>query len=698
MKKYLIWLRTEYKRAAVLLPFVFIKAVIAVIVTGMVAFCGVKVLVGNQEGPLVQIGYNAPNDQMTNLAVSYLENMSSVKSWCVLIPIDSKAGLEALEQGDIAAFLMLPEHVVDGIISGSNQPAQLYLASDNTFLGQLFEELATAGVGLLQTAQAEIYATHKLVMDFSLDVSKLEEMYQQIDDFNLNIAMNREQLFHTRTLSITGNQSTTVYYAGAFLAFYLMFLGVLWGKHLKRSITEMRICAHRLGIPVWWQLAGRIGITWLMLAVCFLPVMVFWLFPGIRHALTIAFSPGAFLLFVLSLMVTAVWLQLVSLLGDNKQVITWILVMTAIICGYSSGYFIPTSLLPDVVKRIAVYLPATYIKQTFSSLFSGMIEDFLRAVLVLSGWILVITGFCVLLVCKELFLKVGKKETEKRNSLENDNNKISDTKKSLCTILILTKRLLFEKSFMVCLLLTLLLSCLSLKLEAKSETTVYAGVYAEDEHLRKLLEDRSGVVNFILYSNEEDLKRNVVRGKVECGYVLQEGLQNEIINGNGNWSITVYEKADSTMTNVINEVIFERVFYDITSSWYEGYIANNSCFQMVRDEIGENKLRERAMEALTEKLSDGSTFSVTCYMMEGNTYATQNDSRVVTYPVWIIMISNILFCGLIGVKENYADRHIGRFPNRPVFLMALYTIMQPVCIAFAVNMMIMLLTGYPKFT
>lgn len=679
MKKYLIWVRTEYKRAAVVLPSVFIKAVIAVILIGMVAFCGVKRVIGSKENPLVQIGYYAPNDPLTNLAVTYVEDMSSVKNWCTLIPMDSKAGLVALEQGEIAAFLMLPENVMDGILSGNNQPAQLYLSSKHAFLGQLFEELVTAGVGLLQTAQGEIYATHKLVMEFSLDGSKLEEMYQQIDDFNLHLAMNREQLFHTRTLSITENQSVMVYYVGALMALYLMFLTVLWGKHLKRSNTEMRICTQRLGISVWQQLAGRIGITWFMLTVCFLPVLALWLLPDIRHTLTIALSPSILLLIILSLTVTAVWLQLVSILGDNKQVIIWILVLTTIMGGYVSGFFIPSSLLPDAIKKVAAYLPTTYIRHSFSSLFSGVMEDYLQAALVLVGWVVILIGVCVFFSNhEETFLQVRKVESTRRNG---------------SSILILTKRLLLKKSFFVCLLLTILLSWLTVKLEERSETTIYAGIYTEEEHLGSILKDRNGTVDFILFQSEEELKRNVMQGKLECGYVLQEGLQNQILSGNGNWSITVYEKSDSTMTMMVNEVLFERLFYDMTSKWYAGYIANSIFFETIKNDIGEDQLRNRAKEALSEKLTDDSTFRVLVNVPDGNHSATQNKKKVVTYPVWLIMICNILFCGIIGVKEYYTDRRLGRFPNRPACIMCFYTIMLPVCIALIVNFIIMVLTN-----
>lgn len=679
MKKYGVWLKTEYKRAAVLLPSIFIKAVIALVITGMVVFCMVKIFNNEDKAP-VQIAYEETHNQMSQFALSYVENMSSVKSFYTLVPMNKKNGMEALRQGEIQAFLVLPENVVDGILSGENQPAQLYLSSRQALGGLLFEELAGAGVGLLQTAQAQIYATHKLVMDFSLDHANLEEMYEQINTFNLAIAMNREQFFHKRTLSVTENESMMVYYAGAFLSIYLLFLGILWGKHIKRDLQEMRIFAHRLGISVWKQITLRIGITGLMLSVSFIPILAFLLFPGIRQEVNIVFFPGMILFLVLSFLFTATWIQLVSLIAHQKHAITWILVLSTMAWGYLSGYFIPTSLLPDVIKKIAIYLPTTYLRQIFSGLFSGMIEDYGRAVFVLLSFIVVMVALCILLSGRKSFSLT-------RNTFGNTQS--MSKKKMPPIILILLKRQFYKKSLLACLLVSSLLSVMIVKLEQKSETTVIAGVYAEDEHLIKLLEDRNGLVKFTFYKSIEELKENVVKGKVECGYVLQEELQNDIVNGNGNWSITVYQKADSTLTLLINEVLFERIFYNITSEWYEGYIANSKYFETIKAEIGVDQLKTKAKEALWEKQNDGSTFSVMVKAPDG--YVTQEERNVASYPLWLVLICNLFFSALIGVRENYVDRHMGRFPQRPPFFMACCTIILPISIALAVNVVMIVL-------
>lgn len=674
MKNYGIWLKTEYKRAAALLPSVFIKAVITIVLMGM-AVCGVaRLLMENHEKPLVQIGYDAPNDQMTQLAVSYIENMGSLKSWCILIPMDEKTGINALEQGDIAAFLLLPETVAEGIMSGNNQPAQLYIPKDYVWGGRLFQELAGAGVGMLKTAQAEIYATHMLVTDFSLDSSKLENLYQQIDAFNLQIVINREQLFHTKTLSITENLSLYVYYGGAILAFYLMFLAILWGKHFRRSITEIRICTQRLGIAKWKQLVGRISVIWTMLAVCFLPIFTLWWVPAIREILRVNFTLSGFLLLVLSLTVTAVWIQLVCLVIESSQVVTWILVLFAIVCGYFSGCFIPASLLPDISKKIAFFLPTTYFRYSFSALFSGMMENEIIAFLVLSCWIIGLSGACFAFSGKELVLQKKKPKWKKRYH---------------STIFILAKRLLLKKSIPVCLLLTLLLSILTVKLEEKSDTTICAGIYAEDKKMESIFSKQNGIVEFVLCESEEELKRNIVIGKMECGYVLQEGLQKRIMEGKGNWGIKVYQKADSTMTMMVNEVLFERLFYDISSAWFEGYIANHDLFEMTKINIGEEQLRISTKKALSDKLSDGSTFSINVIATGGSAQAAQSENHVITYPVWWIMGCNILFCAILGVKESYADRRKGRFPKRNAFVMSCYTIVLPIGFAIFINAIIL---------
>lgn len=686
MKKYLFWLKTEYKRAAVLLPKILLKAVMLALSVGMIAFCGQKIANRDSEHALVQIGYTAADDRLTGLAVSFVENMESVKNFCRLLPMTEEEGLNKLQKGEISALLVLPENVIEEILYGSNAPAKLYVADNDSPFGMLFAELGKAGVGMLQTAQAEIYATGMLAEKFSCGYYRLTQMYEEIDAFNLEIVLNREQYFKSRSLSKTGSQSIAVYYGSAIFTMYLLLSGLFFGSYLARSRTEQQMLFKRLRILPVGQAVGRLFVTVDML--CFLlllPACAFFL-PVVRSLLKVSLSGGGLLLLLSAVCFAAVWLQVLYLLAENHRTAMLSVGVSTLIMGYFSGCFVPSPLMPQIAVKISAFLPTTYVKAAFTLLFAGQ-GSVKTPLLCLTGYTGVLLLISILLINRKSTgrqlrsLKKGSRWARNRTDI------------GLDSLRILTKRLLLKKSFVLCLLLTVLVSVVAVQAEKQSQTKVYAAVYTEDGELGEVLSAYDGLIKFLLFDTEEELKRSVLTGKTECGYILQEDLQKQIMQGRGSWAVTVYESADSTLTKLVNEVLFERIFYVISSKLYEGYIAENEDFQTVKEEIGEKELRKAAINALKEKRTDGSTFTFSLFKEENAEESGGNSEQKAQFPVWAVALAEVFFCGIIGVPDACEDTHKGRFRRKSAGRMAFLTIVLPIAGGTAVGMITLALSG-----
>lgn len=165
-----IWFVTEWKRAVAQFPVLLKRLVIfviaCVVLMGLTVFGTRQIWSGNNtQKTTVRIGYVAPEDMLTKLAVSYVEQLESVKSWCSLEKTTVDKGMALLENGALTALLILPDDLVNEILTGSNAPVTVYLPESvdaSVTNSKVFEELANAGVGILQTAQAEIYAAETL--------------------------------------------------------------------------------------------------------------------------------------------------------------------------------------------------------------------------------------------------------------------------------------------------------------------------------------------------------------------------------------------------------------------------------------------------------------------------------------------------------------------------------------------------------
>ena len=622
MKENWIWIKTEYKRAAFKLPAALGRAVILLVVVGMIAFCAQKLWSVSANKEPVQIGYASEENALIRLAVSYVENMEAVKGLCRFVPVEEEAGKALLKEGELAALLVLPENMIEGILSGSNEPASLYLTENPSPEGLIFEELAGAATGLLQTAQAEIYAMHALTEYFQAEGGGLAQAYQEIDAFNLGIVMEREQYFKFRRLSETGNTGFAVYYASAFFTLYLFVSGMFLGGFLKRSREEMLLLKKRRGITYGTQLLGRMFIVAGCMLLLLFVTGLLWLSGSVRDALQVSFSVYGIFLAVLAACCAAAGLLFVYLPPESERSAVLPAGLLVVFMCYASGCFVPSAILPEVVNRLAAVLPTTYVKKAFTVLFSGEKEEVLKTAAFLCG-------FCVLFLLGALSFVYGgerrRREKEQKAPVRMGETSVradcrhlwegeeataqsKQTKKNGLLFWILGKRLLYKKTIWLCLLCMVLLSALQYHLEKQSDAVITAAVYTPDTELRVLISEYEGLVHFLVCEDSEEVKRNVVRGNAECGYVLQEDLQEQIMAGNGTWSIEVYEKADSTMTRVVNEVLFERIFYAISAEWFEGYIAGNEMFADVREEAGEDALREEAGRQLANRLSDDSTF------------------------------------------------------------------------------------------
>lgn len=681
-----------------MLPALWIKAVILAVVAGVIAFCGQKISAGKNRAPVL-IGYTAAQDRMTEMAVSFVENMESVKNWCKLVPVTEAEGMDRLKDGSLAALIVLPDDVLQGILDGSNRPATLYIAGEQSASGMIFEELARAGVEMLCTAQAEIYAAGDLAREYGgagqdaqlqAYAVDLDELYRQIDSYNLSIVLKREQYFKERTLSATGNEGTAVYFGSVLCTLYLLTAGLFLIPYLSRKQEEQLWFSGRLGISAAVQCAGKSLIAFMLWTAQLVPLFLLWMlfrnrlpvswagFGGIGEVL----AGGLFLIF---------WVQLAAMWSEKRKVALLCAGLLAIVLAYFAGCFVPPALMPKAAESLSAFLPGTLIRNGFVRLFSGRTSS--SAMLwknlicgVFAGGLYV--AFCTLRLHALRGGRGGKAgcgsvpEREVRHGCEAGKadcrdadsvyascehaDEVSFPNRALELLVISLKRMLCKKAFVVCLAITLLLSAVAVKIEKNSDTRIEAAVFTQDESLRELFAAYEGRVHFIICEDESEVTRHVMRGSVECGYVLEEGLLEQIGQGKGNWTITAYHGSDSVLSAVVNEVLFERIFYAVSGNWFETFMKGQAGMN------GEAAIGTAARDALERRRTDGSTFNFA--LLRVGEREQETTQGYFAYPVWGVAIGCIAFCGAIGISQALEDRKHFRFPKRNRLCMTSLTV------------------------
>lgn len=665
-----------------------ILAAVCLAAAGMALFCARLFSGDTAVMQKLHIGYVAQEDAMTRLAVSYVQEMGSVKSLCSLEPVTEQEGRALLEAGELSGLVVLPEDMMDEILSGSNAPARLYLPDSGgvpsggpaVVAGMLFEELASAGMGMLGTAQAEIYAAGPILGelmarsgdDIRVDgQAVLQEMYDDINRFNLGVVTGREALFRTQDLSLTGNEPFAVYYGSALLTVYGMLAGLFFGRFCKRAHIQQTLAARRLGIPYGLQLAARCMAGWLlMFTVSLLPLLLL-LFLG--DALSIVWSvPGivGFLLVTMFLTVYAMFLYEIVERQGSAVVAAGIL---AVFQAYMSGCLIPSVLLPQAISRAGSLLPASYVKAGFTILFTGEARELARVAAGLVVWGAVLFGLTW------ISMQAG----ERDRGLHAAGQKAGRDRVP-SVVMVLFRRLMHKKSIWLCMGLVVLLSAAIKGAEKGSETQIRAAVYdASGEHA-DLLEAYGGLVSFVRCDSREQVVRAVLGGDVECGYLLPEDLTGRMIARRANNAITVLQDADAVAVPVVNEILFERLFRRVSLEWFRDYLAQNETIA----ELGGDRewLAHRVDECFEQQLD--ATF---CFEIEriGSRAASAPQSSGTAYPAFIVAASAVVLCALQGIAQVCSDIRGKRFYKRNRAVMSALTILLPVLLGLAAAVLTM---------
>jgi len=677
MKKYSIWLQMEYKRAAVMLPSILKKAMILAVVclmaAGVIAFCAGALRDSHGGEYKLKIGYTAKEDRITNLAVSYVQSMESVKSLCSLEAVTEQEGKQLLQEGDLSALIVLPQDVINEILSGSNTPATLYLPESygHVVSGMLFEELAAAGIGMLGTAQAEIYAADAILQELSemSGYGLVQSMYDDINRFNLQAVTGREKLFRKRVLSLTENDTYAVYYGSAFATVYVMLAALFLGGFCKRSNLQQTMADRRAGVGYTAQLAARCLagglLMFLVLLLPYLSLRVLQLILKADSVLTIRMTWQGFVGLFLIVGFGIVYDMLIYQIIEKRESALVVFGILALLQSYLAGCLIPSVLLPRAVALIGELLPAAMIKQGFTILFTGDTQSFASMAAGLCVWGLCLFGCTV--QAMHIDERIWLTRERKRQSVKFHVPLLG---------MVMLRRLMHRKSMWLSLGLIVVLSAVIIKTEKSSETQIKAAVYDESGKYGELLCAYDGVVMFELYESDEAVQYAVQKGDVECGYVLPENLSDDMMSVRAAREILVYQDADAVAVPVVNEILFERIFRQVSLEWFEEYILHNC--NILELGIEDGRLRQIVEECFHGELLAGTTFGLEVRRLGAGTAEVQVDNRTV-YPVHVAAGIAVILCSLQGILQVAADVRQQNFYKRST-VAAVFTLLLSVAL------------------
>lgn len=370
MKRFWTWLALEYKRAVKIVPLMLVESVV---LTGLVCMAVLAVKKSGEnkteQGEKPVIGVVAEeNAKIPEPVISYLGEMESVKSLCTFQCMDYGQGKEAFSDGEISALIVLPKDMLPGILNGTNPPAAVYLPENLPAAGRIFQALTDAGIGMLQTAQAEIYAVSDVAKEYG-KTDTLDELERMINLYNLSLVFGREKIFKKNPVSATENLSVVNYYLASGLTLYFLLMGLSFYPYFDK---ENRRCEKRLrvaGIPAAAGVLGKTAVVFTGLAVS--GIFPFSVLVGMHRTgmLTLEVNGWKVAAAILCLMGTSAILVFCYGISKDMKGALLLIGMGGLLTGFLSGLFVPSVLLPEAMDTAGKCLPVYAMRKLWGSWF-----------------------------------------------------------------------------------------------------------------------------------------------------------------------------------------------------------------------------------------------------------------------------------------------------------------------------------------
>lgn len=512
----------------------------------------------------VNIGIVIPEgESISRLATQYISSMDSVRSVCDFYYLDEQESVEQLKQGTLQAVVVLPEGFYHDVQVGINPPAQIYFPKDAAQNTQVFEELVTAGVSFLQTAEAGVYAALDTASYYGVELQGAG-LGDTIAYLFAHQMLKRDSVYSARMLSSMGNLSVAEYYYAAGLVILLMMCGIqfgfLYGKRNRSVEDKLKI----RGVGSIRQSVVKILVMTEFLYVTGL----LYYFAGIGIAgwtkTYFVFYQGTtwYALLLLCLGIAIYFHVLYELSGSSSQAAVFVFAVNVITI-IGAGVLIPEAYLGKEIAGISHFLPMKY----WNVYAAGMLEGELSKEAVTGTVFFLLMGMAAGGFLSWRNEKSGQQShNDIRSCMHAHTGICKNIKKVPMGFVYYRLQLKLWLKHRICWLQILFLVLLLLVIggihipDTKNSSIGLAGVTSGiTQTIADHLMQKRDVYQFTTYEGTEELEQAVEAGELECGFVFDKEFAKQYEEGSFTDSITYVYTPFTTKGMAVRETVYGTV-------------------------------------------------------------------------------------------------------------------------------------------
>lgn len=512
----------------------------------------------------VNIGIAIPEgESISRLATQYISSMDSVRSVCDFYYLDEQEAVEQLKQGTLQAVVVLPEGFYHDVQVGINPPAQIYFPKDAVQNTQVFEELVTAGVSFLQTAEAGVYAALDTASYYGVELQGAG-LGDTIAYLFAHQMLKRDSVYSAKMLSTMGNLSVAEYYYAAGLVILLMMCGIqfgfLYGKR-NRSVED------KLKIRGVGSLRQSVVKILVMTEFLYVTGLLYY-FAGIGVAgwtkTYFVFYQGTtwYALLLLCLGIAIYFQVLYELSGSSSQAAVFVFAVNVITI-IGAGVLIPEAYLGKEIAGISRFLPMKY----WNVYAAGMLEGEISKDSVAGTVFFLFMGMAAGGFLSWRNEKSGQQShNDIRSCMHAHTGICKNIKKVPMGFVYYKLQLKLWLKHRICWLQILFLVLLLLVIggihipDTKNSSIGLAGVTSGiTQTIADRLMQKRDVYQFTTYEGTEELEQAVEAGELECGFVFDKEFAKQYEEGSFTDSITYVYTPFTTKGMAVRETVYGTV-------------------------------------------------------------------------------------------------------------------------------------------
>lgn len=380
MARFKTLLQLNIKRTFRALPQLIFGATALIFLVSAVAFCGNKFLYGTLSEISTEnkfpVGVIMEDDsKIAKTVADALLNMKAVNENLDINFTEKETAIEMLKAGEIIAAIHIPKDTAHGIMTGANTPMTIIFPEDSGFEAIIIKELADSVTNMLSSAQAGIYS----IYDFYDENEAADQIDAALLRMNLkyiNIAATGNGMFDKTVVTASGSVPLMTYYiCGALVLFILLFGINCFNCRLNLSSYSSKSLSLR-GTPLIAQGLSSYISTALgqLTAIAIVATPAAFIMKMFKLKLEGPAIMGLILTIPIFILISSSFVYLIASITEHVTGQIMITFFATIVMCFISGCFIPTAMLPDILKIVSKFMPAYYMINYSSSFLSGSFD------------------------------------------------------------------------------------------------------------------------------------------------------------------------------------------------------------------------------------------------------------------------------------------------------------------------------------